>query len=97
MAWAGWDPDAPRRNHGLTIRIPALIGEQAEMRDEFVSATRGPVLERFRLSYNAVVTAPATLTRRHGPGDTPEELHARIQVAEHELYPSWTGSVGSQP
>jgi phosphoribosylglycinamide formyltransferase-1 len=22
------------------------------------------------------------------PGDTPEELHARIQVAEHELYPS---------
>jgi phosphoribosylglycinamide formyltransferase-1 len=22
------------------------------------------------------------------PGDTPEELHSRIQVAEHELYPS---------
>ncbi len=22
------------------------------------------------------------------PGDTPEELHARIQVAEHELYPA---------
>jgi phosphoribosylglycinamide formyltransferase-1 len=22
------------------------------------------------------------------PSDTPEELHARIQVAEHELYPS---------
>jgi folate-dependent phosphoribosylglycinamide formyltransferase PurN len=22
------------------------------------------------------------------PGDTPETLHARIQIAEHELYPS---------
>ncbi|MGB8169522.1 MAG: formyltransferase family protein [Chthoniobacteraceae bacterium] len=22
------------------------------------------------------------------PSDTPEELHARIQIAEHELYPA---------
>jgi hypothetical protein len=71
MAWAGWDPDAPRGNNGLSIRIPALVGEQAEIRDEFVSGTRGPVLERFRLSYKAVTIAPARLTRRHRPGDPP--------------------------
>ena len=26
IAWAGWDPDAPKANAGMTIRIPALIG-----------------------------------------------------------------------
>jgi phosphoribosylglycinamide formyltransferase 1 len=25
------------------------------------------------------------------PGDTPESLHARIQEAEHQLYPEWIG------
>lgn len=71
MAWAGWDPDAPRRNHGLSIRIPALKGEQAEIRDEFVSATRGPAMERFRLSYKAITEAPASLTVRARPADAP--------------------------
>ncbi len=74
MAWAGWDPDAPRRNHGLSIRIPALSGVEAEIRDEFISATRGPVLERFRLSYAAVRTAPAWLTKRFQPDDAPTEI-----------------------
>ncbi len=74
MAWAGWDPDAPRGNNGLTIRIPALAGVEAEIRDEFVSATRGPVLERFRLTYAAIPTAPARLTRRHRPEYPPEDI-----------------------
>ncbi len=74
MAWAGWDPDAPRRNHGLSIRLPALAGEQAEIRDEFISATRGPVLEFFRLSYKPVVSALLKLTRRFRPGDPPTEI-----------------------
>ena len=74
MAWAGWDPDAPRGNSGLTIRIPALAGVEAEIRDEFVSATRGPVLERFRLSYTAIPTAPARLTRRFRPEDPPQDI-----------------------
>ncbi len=31
------------------------------------------------------------------PGDTPETLHARIQVAEHELYPSALAKVLGSP
>lgn len=30
------------------------------------------------------------------PGDTPEKLHARIQVAEHELYPAVLRQLASQ-
>jgi len=30
------------------------------------------------------------------PGDTPERLHARIQIAEHELYPAVIGQVCRQ-
>lgn len=78
MAWAGWDPDAPRRNHGLSIRIPALEGNEAEIRDEFVSATRSPAIDRFRLSYKAVTDAPVKLTRRFLPADPPEEIAWRF-------------------
>jgi len=56
LAWAGWDPDAPTRNHGMTIRIPALPDVVQEIRDEFVSGTRGPALTQFHLSYTAVDT-----------------------------------------
>ena len=31
------------------------------------------------------------------PGDTPETLHARIQVAEHELYPAALAKVFGKP
>jgi phosphoribosylglycinamide formyltransferase-1 len=31
------------------------------------------------------------------PGDTPESLHARIQVAEHELYPAALAKVMNSP
>jgi hypothetical protein len=78
MAWAGWDPDAPRRNHGLSIRIPALLGEEAEIRDEFVSAARSPAIDRFRLSYRVVTDAPVKLTKRFLPGDTPVEIAWRF-------------------
>ena len=92
MAWAGWDPDAPSGNHGLTIRIPALAGVEAEIRDEFVSATRGPELQRFRLSYTAIPSAPARLTRRHHPNDPPTEVTAwRFADARNvELLPEGT-------
>jgi phosphoribosylglycinamide formyltransferase-1 len=30
------------------------------------------------------------------PEDTPEKLHARIQIAEHELYPAVIGQVCGQ-
>jgi phosphoribosylglycinamide formyltransferase-1 len=31
------------------------------------------------------------------PSDTPEELHARIQVAEHQLYPAVIGEFAKRP
>ena len=39
IAWAGWDPDSPKANAGMTIRIPALQDVERDIRDEFVSAT----------------------------------------------------------
>jgi hypothetical protein len=73
LAWAGWDPDAPTRNHGMTIRIPALPDVEQEIRDEFVSGTRGPALTQFHLSYTAVDTEQPTaaLTVRQREEDPP--------------------------
>lgn len=76
MAWAGWDPDAPTANAGLSIRLPALMGETGNIRDEFVSLARSPAMERFRLSFCAVTNAPARLTRRHVGADPPIEIAA---------------------
>jgi hypothetical protein len=76
IAWAGWDPDSPRANHGMTLRIPALPEVEQDIRDEFVSGTRGTPMTRFRLSYAAAVLDPtlATLTRRARESDTPEPV-----------------------
>lgn len=71
IAWAGWDPDAPKSNAGMTMRIPALPDVEREIRDEFVSATRGPPMARFRLSYTAASLNPtgARLTVRARAAD----------------------------
>lgn len=76
LAWAGWDPDSPRTNHGMTLRIPALADVQQDIRDEFVSGTRGAPMTRFRLSYAAAALDQtlATLTRRARQTDTPEPV-----------------------
>jgi hypothetical protein len=73
MAWAGWDPDSPRANHGMTARIPALKGVVREIRDVFVPASRAPAPERFRLSYTAAGTDQpgAQLTVRRREADPP--------------------------
>ncbi|HET7882850.1 MAG TPA: alpha/beta hydrolase domain-containing protein, partial [Acetobacteraceae bacterium] len=78
IAWAGWDPDSPKTNAGMTIRIPALADVEQEIRDEFVSATRGPPLTSFRLSYTAASldTTVAHLTMRARADDTPTEVPA---------------------
>jgi hypothetical protein len=60
IAWAGWDLDAPTANAGMTIRVPALPDVEREIRDEFVSATRGPPMAHFKLSYTAASLDPAT-------------------------------------
>ncbi len=76
IAWAGWDPDAPRTNHGMTLRIPALPNVEQDIRDEFVSGTRGAPMTRFRLSYAAVSTdqSRATLTWKVRQGDAAEAV-----------------------
>ncbi len=60
MAWAGWDPDAPRAGSGLAMAapIPTQDGKPIVrmIRDELVSGTRGPAVELFKLSYAAADT-----------------------------------------
>jgi hypothetical protein len=69
VAWAGWDPDSPTSNHGMVARIPALAGVEQDIRDEFVSGTRGAPRAAFHLSYAAVTDAPARLTVRARQAD----------------------------
>jgi len=78
IAWAGWDPDSPKTNAGMTIRVPALAGVEQEIRDEFVSATRGPAMASFRLSYTAATldTKAARLTMRARADDPPTPVPA---------------------
>jgi hypothetical protein len=55
LIWSGWDPGAPRANGGLGLDAPVATNNGApivrRIREEFISGTRGGVLERFRLSY----------------------------------------------
>jgi hypothetical protein len=86
IAWAGWDPDSPKANAGMTIRIPALQDVERDIRDEFVSATRGPPLTQFKLSYAAASPNPATarLTMRAG-GTLAQILLAWTALATRSL------------
>jgi hypothetical protein len=55
LVWSGWDPGAPRANGGLGLNAPVATNDGApivrRIREEFISGTRGGLLERFRLSY----------------------------------------------
>ena len=55
LVWSGWDPGAPRANGGLGLNAPVATNNGApivrRIREEFISGTRGGLLERFRLSY----------------------------------------------
>jgi hypothetical protein len=86
IAWAGWDSDAPRTNHGMTLRVPALPDVQQDIRDAFVSGTRGAPMTRFKLSYAAATLDQtlATLTRRAREGDTPEPVPSAQWVFEDD-------------
>jgi Alpha/beta hydrolase domain len=80
MVWSGWDPDAPRANNGMAMTAPvATNGGQPivrRIRDELVSGTRGPPVDRFRLSYEAATLdqAQARLTVRRRQSDERSEL-----------------------
>jgi hypothetical protein len=83
IVWNGWDPDAPKANGGMTIRIPvATDGGKPiveTIRDEFVFGTRLPATRPAApLSYPAASTdqAAARLTVRARETDPPREIPA---------------------
>lgn len=68
LVWSGWDPGAPRANGGLGLDAPVATDGGApivrRIREEFISGSRGGVLEQFRLSYEAASQNDAVLTVR---------------------------------
>ncbi|HVE50840.1 MAG TPA: alpha/beta hydrolase domain-containing protein [Casimicrobiaceae bacterium] len=82
MAWTGWDPDAPRTNQGMSIRVPVATHQGQpivqRIRDELVSGTRGAQVERFRLAYESATLdqAQASLTVRRRASDPPQVVAA---------------------
>lgn len=82
ILWAGWDPDAPKANGGMVIKVPAATAGEAPIvrtiRDELVSGTRGPQVQAFKLSYEAASLDKALsgLTLRRYEGDKPVAVAA---------------------
>ncbi len=82
ILWTGWDPDAPKANGGMVIKVPAAMAGQAPIvrtiRDELVSGTRGPEVQSFKLSYEAASLdkALSSLTLRRHEGDKPAAVAA---------------------
>ncbi len=81
IVWTGWDGDAPRANGGLAIKVPVATTATGapvvrEIRDELVSATRGPVQREFRLAYEVATTdtSQMRLTVRRRESDARVEL-----------------------
>jgi hypothetical protein len=83
LVWSGWDPDAPKANNGMTIRVPiAAEGGKTiveRIRHEFQVATRGPGDgTSIALPYPAAATdtAKARLTVRTAEADARAEIAA---------------------
>ena len=73
VVWSGWDPDAPRANLGLGLTAPTVALQQ-RVSDEFVSGTRGGMLEVFKLSYEMAAQDGARLTVRERQADPPQDV-----------------------
>jgi hypothetical protein len=81
LVWSGWDPDAPRANHGLGMRVPVATHNGTPIvrtiRDEFVFGTRVPTTRLTApLSYEAATLdqGQARLTVRTREGDPRTEI-----------------------
>jgi hypothetical protein len=81
LVWSGWDPDAPRANHGLGMRTPVATDHGTPIvktiRDEFVFGTRVPTTRLTApLSYEAATLdqGQARLTVRTREGDPRTEI-----------------------
>jgi hypothetical protein len=93
IAWTGWDPDAPKANSGMAIKVPVATDSGKTIvrtiREELVSGTRGPVLREFRLSHDAAQCRPvagqadrAPARERPEGGDSGNRL-GLCQCADH--------------
>ncbi|MEP7084083.1 MAG: alpha/beta hydrolase domain-containing protein, partial [Betaproteobacteria bacterium] len=82
IGWTGWDPEAPRTNNGMSIKVPVATDAGKPIvktvREELVSATRGPVLTEFKLNYDAASNDQfqAKLTVRRREADPRVEIPA---------------------
>ena len=81
LVWSGWDPDAPRANGGMTVRVPVATNAGAPIvktiRDEFVFGTRVQGNgSSAPLSYEAAALdqQQAHLTVRTKESDVPTEI-----------------------
>jgi hypothetical protein len=78
IVWSGWDPDAPRANMGLGLTAPVATDNGAPIVslvvDEFVSGTRGGLLETFKLSYEMASQDGARLTVRERQADPKHDV-----------------------
>src|SRR2546421_1799513 len=101
LVWSGWDPDAPRANQGMTIRVPiATEGGKPivqTIRDEFVVGTRLPGTRLTApLSYAAATLnqGQARLTVRAKEADAyteiPPERWAYVDARTLKLLPEGT-------
>ena len=101
IVWSGWDPDAPRAANGMAMKSPVVPNVVRVIRDELVSATRGPVLQSFRLSYEAanLEKGQARLTTRRNEKDgreaIPPEGWEYVNGREIRLLPPHKPAVGS--
>src|SRR4029453_467643 len=101
LVWSGWDPDAPRANQGMTIRVPvATEGNKPivqTIRDEFVFGTRLPATRLTApLSYTAATLdqgqARLTVRAKEGDGYTevPSDHWGYVDTRTIQLLPEGT-------
>ena len=106
IAWTGWDPEAPKSNNGMSIKVPVATDAGKPIvktiREELVNGTRGPVSNEFRLSYDAASNdqfqAKLTVRRneRDPKVDVPVTGWAYVNPRTIKLMPEATGpAVGS--
>ncbi|GJD51729.1 hypothetical protein OPKNFCMD_4485 [Methylobacterium crusticola] len=82
LVWSGWEADALRQNGGMGITVPVATRDGrpivARVRDELVSATRGPPEAPFFLTFKAARAdqAGAGLTVRRREADPPVPVPA---------------------
>ncbi|KMO42613.1 hypothetical protein VQ02_02795 [Methylobacterium variabile] len=100
LAWAGWEANALRQQGGMAIDVPVATRNGKPItewvRDELVSATRGPTEAPFYLAFEAAQGAEAdaqlTVRRREtdAPRPVPPEAWRLASPRQIELLPKGT-------